>query len=127
MENVASMEENRRCVRTKLWSENLKEIDCLGDQRVNMVFKEHNVRRWLKSVSFSRMTAPCCYFRTSVKFVMHDVLCAFRKIKSVPAVAIIPKACFSGEISVKTWYDRVTRIQQAPAREGLLVKDRLLC
>lgn len=44
LEYVASMEEIGCTVHEKLWSENLKEIDRLGDSHVNVGFKEHSVR-----------------------------------------------------------------------------------
>jgi hypothetical protein len=36
---------DKALLHTKLWSENLKEIDRLGEPRVNMGCKEHSVRR----------------------------------------------------------------------------------
>lgn len=66
-------------------------------------------------------------FSYFLKFVMQDFFYVFRKMKSVPAVTITSRACFSGEILVKAWYGRINRIQQESARKGLLLKDRLIC
>jgi hypothetical protein len=93
---------------------------------VNVGVKEHIVRCGLNSASFSRRITPCCYFHSFVKFVTHDVLCVFHKIKSVPTLTVTPRACFSREILAKALCVRIIRMQQAPARIGLLVKDSSL-
>lgn len=74
VEYVTSMEEIRRSVNTKLWSENLKETHYeygfLGTPY--QVFTE--ICQLLKKDCFMLL------FSSSVKFVMRNVLCAFRKI-----------------------------------------------